>query len=68
MTLSGCIGTYLILVLCSFCRTFLCLKCKESVSSEEVFLDKSCLRELQKLLIVCECDFFCPLDDWEVGQ
>ena len=38
MTLSGCIGTYLILVLCSFCRTFLCLKCKESVSSEEVFL------------------------------
>ena len=31
-------GTYLILVLCSFCRTFLCLKCKESVSSEEVFL------------------------------
>ena len=54
-------------MLCS-CRTFSCPKCEESVSSEEVFFDKSCQLELQRLLIVCACDFSCPLKDWEVGK
>lgn len=53
--------------LSQLCRTsLLCPKCDEMVSSQEVFLDKSCLRELQKLRIVCECGWVGSLEEWEV--
>ena len=50
------------------CRIFSCPKCNESVNSQEVFLDKSCLRELQKLRIVCGCGWTGLLEEWEVSR
>ena len=56
------------IITCYLCRIFSCPKCNESVNSQEVFLDKSCLRELQKLRIVCGCGWTGLLEEWEVSR